>query len=167
MAMKSAQLVAALLLLTVTASQPRHLRPARGHVLGDQQLRTRGPGHALGDQQLRTRGPGHVLGDQQLRTRGPGHVLGDQQLPSVTAAPRAGATPWEAGGRGLGLEQSSLQMLEELGNTLDLERDILEVLSSSSSDRGLEHRILQLVVELEAARLRAGSEEGGLATPWS
>ena len=138
MAMKSAQLVAALLLLTVTASQPRHLRPARGH----------------------------VLGDQQLRTRGPGHVLGDQQLPSVTAAPRAGATPWEAGGRGLGLEQSSLQMLEELGNTLDLERDILEVLSSSS-DRGLEHRILQLVVELEAARLRAGSEEGGLATPWS
>ena len=138
MAMKSAQLVAALLLLTVTASQPRHLRPARGH----------------------------VLGDQQLRTRGPGHVLGDQQLPSVTAAPRAGATPWEAGGRGLGLEQSSLQMLEELGNTLDLERDILEMLSSSS-DRGLEHRILQLVVELEAARLRAGSEEGGLATPWS
>lgn len=138
MAMKSAQLVAALLLLTVTASQPRHLRPARGH----------------------------VLGDQQLRTRGPGHVLGDQQLPSVTAAPRAGATPWEAGGRGLGLEQSSLQMLEELGNTLDSERDILEVLSSSS-DRGLEHRILQLVVELEAARLRAGSEEGGLATPWS
>lgn len=124
MAMKSAQLVAALLLLTVTASQPRHLRPARGH------------------------------------------VLGDQQLPSVTAAPRAGATPWEAGGRGLGLEQSSLQMLEELGNTLDSERDILEVLSSSS-DRGLEHRILQLVVELEAARLRAGSEEGGLATPWS
>ena len=138
MAMKSAQLVAALLLLTVTASQPRHLRPARGH----------------------------VLGDQQLRTRGPGHVLGDEELPSVTAAPRAGATPWEAGGRGLGLEQSSLQMLEELGNTLDLERDILEVLSSSS-DRGLEHRILQLVVELEAARLRAGSEEGGLATPWS
>ena len=138
MAMKSAQLVAALLLLTVTASQPRHLRPARGH----------------------------VLGDQQLRTRGPGHALGDQQLPSVTAAPRAGATPWEAGGRGLGLEQSSLQMLEELGNTLDLERDILEMLSSSS-DRGLEHRILQLVVELEAARLRAGSEEGGLATPWS
>ena len=138
MAMKSAQLVAALLLLTVTASQPRHLRPARGH----------------------------VLGDQQLRTRGPGHVLGDQQLPSVTAAPRAGATPWEAGGRGLGLEQSSLQMLEELGNTLDSERDILEMLSSSS-DRGLEHRILQLVVELEAARLRAGSEEGGLATPWS
>ena len=152
MAMKSAQLVAALLLLTVTASQPRHLRPARGHVLGDQQLRTRGPGH--------------VLGDQQLRTRGPGHVLGDQQLPSVTAAPRAGATPWEAGGRGLGLEQSSLQMLEELGNTLDLERDILEMLSSSS-DRGLEHRILQLVVELEAARLRTRSEEGGLATPWS
>ena len=154
MAMKSAQLVAALLLLTVTASQPRHLRPARGHVLGDQQLRTRGPGHALGD--------------QQLRTRGPGHVLGDQQLPSVTAAPRAGATPWEAGGRGLGLEQSSLQMLEELGNTLDSERDILEVLQlRSSSDRGLEHRILQLVVEVEAARLRAGSEEGGLATPWS
>ena len=152
MAMKSAQLVAALLLLTVTASQPRHLRPARGHVLGDQQLRTRGPGH--------------VLGDQQLRTRGPGHALDDQQVPSVTAAPRAGATPWEAGGRGLGLEQSSLQMLEELGNTLDSERDILEVLSSSS-DRGLEHRILQLVVELEAARLRAGSEEGGLATPWS
>ena len=138
MAMKSAQLVAALLLLTVTASQPRHLRPARGH----------------------------VLWDQQLRTRGPGHVLGDEELPSVTAAPRAGATPWEAGGRGLGLEQSSLQMLEELGNTLDSERDILEVLSSSS-DRGLEHRILQLVVELEAARLRAGSEEGGLATPWS
>ena len=124
MAMKSAQLVAALLLLTVTASQPRHLRPARGH------------------------------------------VVGDEELPIVTAAPRAGATPWEAGGRGLGLEQSSLQMLEELGNTLDLERDILEVLSSSS-DRGLEHRILQLVVELEAARLRAGSEEGGLATPWS
>ena len=124
MAMKSAQLVAALLLLTVTASQPRHLRPARGH------------------------------------------VLGDEELSSVTAAPRAGATPWEAGGRGLGLEQSSLQMLEELGNTLDSERDILEVLSSSS-DRGLEHRILQLVVELEAARLRAGSEEGGLATPWS
>ena len=138
MAMKSAQLVAALLLLTVTASQPRHLRPARGH----------------------------VLGDQQLRTRGPGHVLDDEELPSVTAAPRAGATPWEAGGRGLGPEQSSLQMLEELGNTLDSERDILEVLSSSS-DRGLEHRILQLVVELEAARLRAGSEEGGLATPWS
>ena len=138
MAMKSAQLVAALLLLTVTASQPRHLRPARGH----------------------------VLGDQQLRTRGPGHALDDQQLPIVTAAPRAGATPWEAGGRGLGLEQSSLQMLEELGNTLDSERDILEMLSSSS-DRGLEHRILQLVVELEAARLRARSEEGGLATPWS
>ena len=138
MAMKSAQLVAALLLLTVTASQPRHLRPARGH----------------------------VLGDQQLRTRGPEHVLDDEELPSVTAAPRAGATPWEAGGRGLGLEQSSLQMLEELGNTLDSERDILEVLSSSS-DRGLEHRILQLLVELEAARLRAGSEEGGLATPWS
>ena len=140
MAMKSAQLVAALLLLTVTASQPRHLRPARGH----------------------------ALGDQQLRTRGRGHALGDEQLPSVTAAPRAGATPWEAGGRGLGLEQSSLQMLQELGNTKDLERDILEMLQfSSSSDRGLEHRSLQLLVELEAARQRAGSEQGGLATPWS